>query len=164
MHGTYLGEPDRCERSKMGDAFQLPSPAPFLVVTEAARSGNSVSYLRWGVIITSPCYHKFLQCVNFVYHSLGRLVYEDELVTSRQRSEPHLYNILQIAFLGTLHYGSGLARWAELLLSIRCPPTCASLTGRRAFAPQDPAAKGHGPSVGRAGVYLRLLPRACGKR
>ena len=37
----------------------------------------------------------------------------------RQRTEPHLYNVLQlirgIAFLGTPHHGSGLARWAELL-------------------------------------------------
>ena len=41
------------------------------------------------------------------------------MVTSRQRTEPHLRNILRltagIAFLGTPHHGSGLARWAELL-------------------------------------------------
>jgi hypothetical protein len=41
------------------------------------------------------------------------------LVTSRQRPEKHLQNILQstrgIAFLGTPHHGAGLARWAELL-------------------------------------------------
>ncbi|KAJ4287135.1 hypothetical protein N0V88_007757 [Collariella sp. IMI 366227] len=41
------------------------------------------------------------------------------LFTSRQRPEPHLHNVLQltrgIAFLGTPHHGSGLARWAELL-------------------------------------------------
>jgi hypothetical protein len=41
------------------------------------------------------------------------------LVTSRQRSERHLQNILRstrgIAFLGTPHHGAGLARWAELL-------------------------------------------------
>jgi hypothetical protein len=40
------------------------------------------------------------------------------LVTSRQRPEKHLQNILQstraIAFLGTPHHGAGLARWAEL--------------------------------------------------
>ncbi|KAK3896423.1 sesB-related regulatory [Staphylotrichum tortipilum] len=55
----------------------------------------------------------------FVCHSLGGLVCEDALFTSRQRTEPHLHNILQstrgIAFLGTPHHGSGLARWAELL-------------------------------------------------
>ncbi|RYP55419.1 hypothetical protein DL770_010923 [Monosporascus sp. CRB-9-2] len=41
------------------------------------------------------------------------------LVTSRQRPERHLQNILRsaraIIFLGTPHYGAGLARWAELL-------------------------------------------------
>ncbi|KAK4117981.1 hypothetical protein N657DRAFT_659810 [Parathielavia appendiculata] len=41
------------------------------------------------------------------------------LFTSRQRAEPHLQNVLRlthgIAFLGTPHHGSGLARWAELL-------------------------------------------------
>ncbi|KAK4118485.1 hypothetical protein N657DRAFT_583555 [Parathielavia appendiculata] len=44
---------------------------------------------------------------------------ETALVTSRQRPEEHLQNILQstrgIAFLGTPHHGAGLARWAELL-------------------------------------------------
>lgn len=41
------------------------------------------------------------------------------MVTSRQRSERHLQNILRstrgIIFLGTPHHGAGLARWAELL-------------------------------------------------
>lgn len=41
------------------------------------------------------------------------------MVTSRQRPEKHLQDILQstrgIAFLGTPHHGAGLARWAELL-------------------------------------------------
>ncbi|KAK4206246.1 hypothetical protein QBC37DRAFT_476988 [Rhypophila decipiens] len=41
------------------------------------------------------------------------------LVTSRQRPEQHLQNILRstcgIVFLGTPHHGAGLARWAELL-------------------------------------------------
>ncbi|KAL2168856.1 hypothetical protein VTG60DRAFT_6758 [Thermothelomyces hinnuleus] len=55
----------------------------------------------------------------FVCHSMGGLVCKDALVTSRQRSERHLQNILQstrgIAFLGTPHHGSDLARWAERL-------------------------------------------------
>ncbi|KAL2139346.1 hypothetical protein VTI28DRAFT_5308 [Corynascus sepedonium] len=55
----------------------------------------------------------------FICHSLGGLVCEDALLTSRQRPESHLQNILQstraIAFLGTPHHGVGLARWAELL-------------------------------------------------
>ncbi|KAK4246934.1 hypothetical protein C7999DRAFT_41647 [Corynascus novoguineensis] len=54
---------------------------------------------------------------------VNRVALEQEqitaLVTSRQRPERHLQNILQstrgIAFLGTPHHGSGLARWAELL-------------------------------------------------
>ena len=41
------------------------------------------------------------------------------MFTSSQRTEPHLLNVLRstrgIAFLGTPHHGSGLARWAELL-------------------------------------------------
>ncbi|RSL83110.1 hypothetical protein CEP52_016800, partial [Fusarium oligoseptatum] len=55
----------------------------------------------------------------FVCHSLGGLVCEDALVTSRQRPERHLQNILRstrgIIFLGTPHHGAGLARWAELV-------------------------------------------------
>ncbi|KAE8366417.1 Alpha/Beta hydrolase protein [Aspergillus caelatus] len=55
----------------------------------------------------------------FVCHSLGGLVCEDALTRARQRSEPHLHNILDstcgIVFLGTPHHGSGLARWAEAL-------------------------------------------------
>ncbi|KAK0639519.1 hypothetical protein B0T16DRAFT_497593 [Cercophora newfieldiana] len=55
----------------------------------------------------------------FVCHSLGGLVCEDALVRSQQRVEPHLVDILEstrsIAFLGTPHHGSGLARWAEKL-------------------------------------------------
>ncbi|KAK3897175.1 sesB-related regulatory [Staphylotrichum tortipilum] len=55
----------------------------------------------------------------FVCHSLGGLVCEDALVTSRQRSERHLQSILHstrgIIFLGTPHHGAGLAKWAELI-------------------------------------------------
>ncbi|CAI7593607.1 unnamed protein product [Penicillium palitans] len=55
----------------------------------------------------------------FVCHSLGGLVCEDALLTSNQRPERHLRNILHstrgIIFLGTPHHGSGLARWAEAL-------------------------------------------------
>ncbi|KAA8642375.1 hypothetical protein EYZ11_009972 [Aspergillus tanneri] len=55
----------------------------------------------------------------FVCHSLGGLVCEDALFTSRQRPEPHLYNILRstlgIIFLGTPHHGAGLAKWAEVV-------------------------------------------------
>src|SRR6187551_4036545 len=38
---------------------------------------------------------------------------------ARQRTDQHIQSVLQstrgIAFLGTPHYGAGLARWAELL-------------------------------------------------
>ncbi|RMJ25211.1 hypothetical protein PHISP_03917 [Aspergillus sp. HF37] len=55
----------------------------------------------------------------FVCHSLGGLVCEDALLTSRQRPEPHLHNIgrstLGIIFLGTPHRGAGLAKWAEVV-------------------------------------------------
>jgi hypothetical protein len=47
------------------------------------------------------------------------LTHAQALVRSRERSEPHLQNILRstcaIAFLGTPHHGAGLAHWAELL-------------------------------------------------
>jgi hypothetical protein len=36
MRGRRSGRLDGCEQSRMGDAFQAPSPAPFEVVTEAA--------------------------------------------------------------------------------------------------------------------------------
>ncbi|KAJ5646829.1 hypothetical protein N7490_003201 [Penicillium lividum] len=55
----------------------------------------------------------------FVCHSLGGLVCEDALLTSKQRPERHLHNILRstcgIIFLGTPHHGAGLARWAEVM-------------------------------------------------
>jgi hypothetical protein len=41
------------------------------------------------------------------------------MLTSRQRLEIHLHNILTftrgIIFLGTPHHGSGLAKWAEVV-------------------------------------------------
>ncbi|KAE8382644.1 Alpha/Beta hydrolase protein [Aspergillus bertholletiae] len=55
----------------------------------------------------------------FVCHSLGGLVCEDALFTSKQRPEPHLHNILRstrgIIFLGTPHHGASLAKWADFV-------------------------------------------------
>jgi len=55
----------------------------------------------------------------FVVHSLGGLVCEDALLSSKNSADRHLQNILDctrgILFLGTPHSGSALARWAELL-------------------------------------------------
>ncbi|KAF5489265.1 Protein SERAC1 [Colletotrichum siamense] len=57
--------------------------------------------------------------VIFVCHSMGGLVCEDALVSSRHHSEAHLRAILEstkgIVFLGTPHHGSELANWAEKL-------------------------------------------------
>ncbi|OCL11660.1 hypothetical protein AOQ84DRAFT_335546 [Glonium stellatum] len=58
----------------------------------------------------------------FVAHSLGGLVCEDALISSRNSAEAHLHNIFDytrgIAFLGTPHSGSGFARWAEQLAKL----------------------------------------------
>ncbi|KGO72741.1 hypothetical protein PITC_057170 [Penicillium italicum] len=55
----------------------------------------------------------------FVCHGLGGLVCEDALLTSNQRPEQHLNNILHstrgIIFLGTPHHGSALASWPGAL-------------------------------------------------
>ncbi|KAH8891923.1 hypothetical protein GQ53DRAFT_746397 [Thozetella sp. PMI_491] len=86
-------------------------------------SQNRIANHAWN-LLTSLATHREDDDTNerpiiFVCHSLGGLVCEDALVTSRQRSEQHLQNILRstrgIAFLGTPHHGSGLARWAERL-------------------------------------------------
>ncbi|KAF4893329.1 Protein SERAC1 [Colletotrichum fructicola] len=56
----------------------------------------------------------------FVCHSLGGLVCEDALVTSRYRPNGHLQAIVNstrgIVFLGTPHHGAGLAIWADHFL------------------------------------------------
>ncbi|KAF2107778.1 Alpha/Beta hydrolase protein [Lophiotrema nucula] len=53
----------------------------------------------------------------FVCHSLGGLLCEDAL--SRQRPDKHIKRISEctraVAFLGTPHHGSDLAKWAETL-------------------------------------------------
>jgi hypothetical protein len=55
----------------------------------------------------------------FVAHSLGGLVVEQALLTSRNSNDPDLNLILNytfaIAFMGTPHGGSGLADWGSVL-------------------------------------------------
>lgn len=54
----------------------------------------------------------------FIGHSLGGLVCKDAILQSRNSAEPHLRNVFQstkaIAFLGTPHRGSDLAKWAKI--------------------------------------------------
>ncbi|KAK3307268.1 uncharacterized protein B0T15DRAFT_414325, partial [Chaetomium strumarium] len=86
-------------------------------------SQNRIGNHAWNLLTSLATYRERDETnerpIVFVCHSLGGLVCEDALVTSRQRPEKHLRNILQstraIAFLGTPHHGAGLARWAELL-------------------------------------------------
>ncbi|KAK3896546.1 hypothetical protein C8A05DRAFT_48439 [Staphylotrichum tortipilum] len=86
-------------------------------------SQNRIANHAWNLLTSLVSYREKDDTnerpIIFVCHSLGGLVCEDALFTSRQRTEPHLHNVLQltrgIAFLGTPHHGSGLARWAELL-------------------------------------------------
>ncbi|KAH6957547.1 ankyrin repeat-containing domain protein [Ilyonectria sp. MPI-CAGE-AT-0026] len=86
-------------------------------------SQNRIGNHAWNLLTSLASYREDDDTnerpVIFVCHSLGGLVCEDALFTSRQRSERHLQNILQstrgIAFLGTPHHGAGLARWAKLL-------------------------------------------------
>ncbi|KAL2199927.1 P-loop containing nucleoside triphosphate hydrolase protein [Corynascus similis CBS 632.67] len=86
-------------------------------------SQNRIANHAWNLLTSLVSYREKDNTnerpIIFVCHSLGGLVCEDALFTSRQRTEPHLYNVLRltrgIAFLGTPHHGSGLARWAELL-------------------------------------------------
>ncbi|KAK0622531.1 hypothetical protein B0T14DRAFT_425223, partial [Immersiella caudata] len=85
-------------------------------------SQNRVANHAWG-LLTSLAAHRqgdetSERPIIFVCHSLGGLVCEDALFTSRQRDEKHLNDILRstrgIAFLGTPHRAANLARWAEL--------------------------------------------------
>ncbi|KAK0619529.1 hypothetical protein B0T14DRAFT_479768 [Immersiella caudata] len=86
-------------------------------------SQNRINNHAWNLMTSLATYRERDETnerpIIFVCHSLGGLVCEDALVTLRQRSERHLQNILQstrgIAFLGTPHHGSALARWAEFL-------------------------------------------------
>ncbi|KAK4233048.1 P-loop containing nucleoside triphosphate hydrolase protein, partial [Achaetomium macrosporum] len=86
-------------------------------------SQNRIANHAWNLLTSLVSYRERDDTnerpIIFVCHSLGGLVCEDALLTSRQRTEPHLHNVLRltrgIAFLGTPHHGSGLARWAELL-------------------------------------------------
>ncbi|KAH6842448.1 hypothetical protein B0I37DRAFT_329709 [Chaetomium sp. MPI-CAGE-AT-0009] len=86
-------------------------------------SQNRIANHAWNLLTSLATYRENDDTnerpIIFVCHSLGGLVCEDALVTSRQRSERHLQNILHstrgIIFLGTPHHGAGLARWAELL-------------------------------------------------
>jgi pimeloyl-ACP methyl ester carboxylesterase len=87
-------------------------------VVSQSRIGNHA----WNLLTSLATYREKDETnerpIIFVCHSLGGLVCENALVTSRQRPEKHLQNILQstraIAFLGTPHHAAGLARWAEL--------------------------------------------------
>ncbi|KAM7208426.1 sesB-related regulatory, partial [Rhypophila decipiens] len=86
-------------------------------------SQNRIANHAWNLLSSLASYREHddtnKRPIIFVCHSLGGLVCEDALVTSRQRPEQHLQNILHstcgIIFLGTPHHGAGLARWAELL-------------------------------------------------
>jgi pimeloyl-ACP methyl ester carboxylesterase len=86
-------------------------------------SQNRIANHAWNLLTSLATYRENdgtnERPIIFVCHSLGGLVCEDTLVTSRQRSEPHLQNILHstrgIIFMGTPHHGAGLATWAERL-------------------------------------------------
>ncbi|KAM7196692.1 hypothetical protein V8F33_006032 [Rhypophila sp. PSN 637] len=86
-------------------------------------SQNRIANHAWNLLTSLASYRENDNTnerpIIFVCHSLGGLVCEDALVTSRQRPEQHLQNILRstcgIVFLGTPHHGAGLAGWAELL-------------------------------------------------
>ncbi|SLM34046.1 Ankyrin repeat-containing domain, partial [Lasallia pustulata] len=60
--------------------------------------------------------------VIFVTHSLGGLVTQDCLCSSRSHPEKHLQQIssctIGIVFLGTLHHGADLAAWAKFVSTI----------------------------------------------
>lgn len=86
-------------------------------------SQNRIKDHAWNLLTSLATYRERddtnEQPIIFVCHSLGGLVCEDALIRSKERPERHLQNILRftrgIAFLGTPHHGSSLARWAELL-------------------------------------------------
>ncbi|KAK5735516.1 hypothetical protein LTR17_008049 [Elasticomyces elasticus] len=58
----------------------------------------------------------------FVAHSLGGLVVEDMLLSSKNSAEDHLRNLLEstegICFMGTPHCGSQLADWGKVITSV----------------------------------------------
>ncbi|KAK4233072.1 hypothetical protein C8A03DRAFT_39245 [Achaetomium macrosporum] len=86
-------------------------------------SQNRIANHAWNLLTSLASYRERDDTnerpIMFVCHSLGGLVCEDALLTSRLQTEPYLHNVHRltrgIAFLGTPHHGSGLARWAELL-------------------------------------------------
>ncbi|KAH0537120.1 hypothetical protein FGG08_006053 [Glutinoglossum americanum] len=55
----------------------------------------------------------------FVVHSLGGLVFEDAMISSKNSAEPHIQSILArtigVCFLATPHCGSQVANWASVL-------------------------------------------------
>ncbi|KAI9710416.1 MAG: hypothetical protein M1812_007452 [Candelaria pacifica] len=58
----------------------------------------------------------------FVTHSLGGLVFEDALLSSKNSAEPHIQSLLDhtvgVCFLGTPHCGSEIANWASVFGNI----------------------------------------------
>ena len=75
MRERRSGRLDGCERSRMGDAFRPPSPAPFVVVAEAATVRERERVLvreniekMWGV---GPAESSFTPCTSIAFASYG---------------------------------------------------------------------------------------------